>query len=43
MWNKIEVIGGCVILASLTALVWLMIAFAIVNWNQLPAMLIGGR
>jgi len=43
MWNKIESIGAGVVLFSLIALIWLMIAFAIVNWNELPAMLIGGR
>jgi hypothetical protein len=41
MWNKIENIGLGVVLGSIVVLMWVMIAFAIVNWNQLPAILKG--
>jgi hypothetical protein len=41
MWSKIENIGLGVVLGSIVILMWVMIAFAIVHWNELPAILKG--
>jgi hypothetical protein len=41
MWNKIENIGLGAILGSMVILMWVMITFAIVHWNELPEILKG--
>ena len=41
MSNKIESIGIAFVFGSIVALLWLMIAFAIVHWDELPAIIHG--
>lgn len=41
MSSKIESIGLWLVLGSMVALLWIMIAFAIVHWNELPAIIQG--
>jgi hypothetical protein len=41
MSSKIESIGIAFVFGSIVALLWLMIAFAIVHWNELPAIIQG--
>jgi len=39
--GKVESIGLGLVLGSMVALLWIMIAFAIVHWNELPAIIQG--
>ena len=41
MSNKIEAIGIALVFGSILVLLWIMIAFAIVHWDELPAIIQG--
>ena len=41
MSSKVEAIGIGLVFGSILVLLWIMIAFAIVHWNELPAIIQG--